>query len=88
MNFREWFNEQVILESRGRPGTKQGLYPAAYAGGVYPPCDWIPYAADSITYSPPEWLNFKFLPGFYPPPLANRLKGEKYTSVAYQMPPA
>ena len=84
MQFKEWL---TLLESRGRPGTKQALYPSAYAGGVYPPSDWIPYAADAITYSPPEWLDFKFLDAFAPTPTQNRIRGEKYYSIPYKMPP-
>jgi hypothetical protein len=83
MQFKEWL---ILLESRGRPGTKQALYPAAYSGGAYPPADWIPYAADAITYSPPEWLNFKFLYTFDAPPLANRINGVEYVSIPYKMP--
>lgn len=79
--FRDFF------ESTRRPGAKQSLYPLNYGGvGQYAPADWIPYAADSITYMPPEWLNFKFLDTFYPPPLANRMKDVKYTSLPYRLP--
>ena len=82
MNFKNWL---LLSESRGRPGTKQGLYPPAYSG-IYPPCDWLPYAADAITYSPSEWLDFKFLYTFDAPPLANRTKGVKYISIPCQLP--
>ena len=83
MRFREW----LLNESRGRPGAKQSLYPAPYGGiGQYAPCDWMPYAADAITYMPPEWLNYKFLYTFKAPVKANWAKGIKYISLPYKLP--
>jgi hypothetical protein len=70
LKFAEWFelNEGVM-----RPGAKQGLYPPGYGGiGLYPPQDWMPGAADAITYMPKEDLNFKFLYTFLPP---KKMKG-------------
>jgi hypothetical protein len=61
MNFREWLN---LIENAGSPAAKQGLYPPAYSAvALYPPCDIMTWAADAITYMPPERAKRKFIWG-------------------------
>jgi hypothetical protein len=49
MDFKNWLNLQE--SSAGRPANKSGLYPLGYGGiGLYPELNFIPRAADAITY--------------------------------------
>lgn len=49
MEFKKWL--ELHEGSAGRPGSKSGLYPLGYGGiGLYPVSNFIPRAADAITY--------------------------------------